>query len=197
MPLASGVDPLLARPEPVVRVVGIRSKLSSASDRLVVDSDDFGVATPSLRVLASERPDRVRVHLRDALKDLWGHYTTTASEANLGRPEFHVTVTANLLLANASDTEFRVWFGQDFSRGEDRTLAVQAPVVVKDLTDLESIPTAFANLDFQAAFERLHGDSEVRVKDLICVVYLFKLVYRVNDSNRGRLGRHRRLWIRR
>ena len=169
--------------------------LFSSPDRLVVDARRFTVATPTLRVLASESPNQVRDHLREALTTLFDVYGTPEDGASL--PEFHVTVTANLLLCNASESEFQLWFGQDFSK-PDRTVAPVPPLKVHSPSDLESIPTEFSHLEFQNAFEALHENSEVHVKALVCLVYVFKLVVEAKAGASGdQPGRHQRAWTRR
>jgi len=105
------------------------------------------------------------------------HFKKTA-----GNRPFEVLVTANIVYADADDTQFTVFFGQDYSL-DDQRYCVGGPYVIRSLKDVRNINFFTPLNEISSLFERLFTEtSDIYVYEVINIVFLLRTL--VSDGSR-------------
>jgi hypothetical protein len=153
---------------------------------------NLGIAECVLRV--REGDERTRQHLVDTFSKLFGIYGEGS--------RFEVVYTANAVLQGSLDNKLSVWFGQTFdaveassssssstlpqrsrrggggggssSRPVNRQVDLCANDIVRNLGDVEYLPTQFDAEQFDRLYQANHEDSEVSVLFLINYVFIIR-----------------------
>jgi hypothetical protein len=116
-----------------------------------------------LRVRAGDV--NIRRHLLRAVNKVCSLY---------GSCKFQVTVTANVLLKSITSESYSVFFGQDFGQEAGRHDLTMGPAyAINNVADAADLPTELDLADFSQAFERIFGDTDVAVEEMISLVYKF------------------------
>ena len=99
--------------------------------------------------------------------------TIYPSTANTG---YEVVVTFNALLSDERSSTFSVFYGHDHraenDRGASRELGYGDTVIIKNLSDVASIPTSFDHEHLLASHRNVFRDSGVKIVRFLNVVYL-------------------------
>ena len=128
---------------------------------------------------------QIRERLRLEFLDLFREHTEGPNDG------FEVVVTFNAILTNQDATTFSLFIGHDFRAGNTSGAAAQlrfgGTTVVRSLADLHLIPTNFNFEELIHAHRNAFHNSNVRLHQIINVVYL---VYRYFDSKpKGRYSK--------
>ena len=119
----------------------------------------------------------IRQRLRLEFLDLFREHTTGPDQG------FEVIVTFNAILTNQDATTFSIFFGHDFRAGNLTGAAPQlshgGTVFVQTFADIQRIPTTFDFEEVIRAHRSAFANSNVRVHQILNVVYL---IYRYSDS---------------
>jgi hypothetical protein len=123
-------------------------------------------------------PLQVRSELERALTSLFNLYGESAY--------FDVTVTANAILETSQDPpDYSVWYGQDFYTDERADAFLSDVVVVRDFGDISEIQTDYSLDDFQVLWDRIFNDTATYVRELVNIVYVFRMY--LDDFARDRV----------
>jgi hypothetical protein len=135
-----------------------------------------GIGQAVLRVSAKASEAAVRNHLDRAYREL--------SEAYYDEPVY-VTLTANVVLKSTTSSSYSLYFGQSFGSARAVFFGQEHDPVSGELTrlfseyvlesraDLASLPVNFTTEDFAAIYKRNFSKSNVVVKSVVSLVYIF------------------------
>jgi hypothetical protein len=147
----------------------------SAQQLFSVGSSSGTLVQTTIRFRADQT--NISEGLREKFLELFRVRAERSSGSGSRTDCFEVVVTFNVVLSNREGNTFSVFFGQDYSPGSSSGTSnklnfFDRNYIVRELADVQAIPTTF-DLDEVAEKQRIHfEDSDVKIVRVLNVVYL-------------------------
>lgn len=108
--------------------------------------------------------------------------------------KFQVALTANAILQGPpSEPTYSVYYGHDYAADGERSITLGELTTVGDLGEVENLPLAFSQEDFERVFFRTFYRTGVTVLRLVSLVFIIRRALGSYENDRKTRGREHRM----